>query len=177
VVWSQLLNLISDSDFENRIACTQEYLQCLADFYGQRRQWEDDYRRIDEESLAVRFVLLHPFHYDEDNTDKKRCEIRGGRRFPFKPQVAEGGCAAKLLWGYSCPLEGTNLQVDHEFPYSLGGPTDPRNRLILCDMHNRLKSSDLHVYPWEKGEPKWLRDILDKIARKRDTDRRFGKLV
>lgn len=80
------------------------------------------------------------------------------------------GCQSEILWGYKCELEG-EIEVDHLFPYSLGGPSNGSNKLHLCRLHNRLKSSDIHFYPWEKGEPAWLEVVLGKIRDFRDRQR------
>jgi hypothetical protein len=53
---------------------------------------------------------------------------------------------------------------DHLFPRALGGPTDARNRLTLCDWHNTAKSMDVHIFPWEEGLPPWVLDVLQVLG-------------
>lgn len=74
-------------------------------------------------------------------------------------------CGARRLWGYACPFERAEIAADHLFPRSLGGPTDPRNRLTLCRWHNTAKSMDIHIYPWEEGIPEWLPQLLGVLSR------------
>jgi hypothetical protein len=110
-------------------------------------------------ALPEAMALLHPDHYAAwDYTDR----IRGGR--VFKPEASQYGlqCGASHIWGYQCSRN--DLAADHVFPYSLGGPTTSTNKLLLCTRHNTAKSSDIHFYPWEQGEPPWLESTLGNIA-------------
>lgn len=50
------------------------------------------------------------------------------------------------------------------FPYSLGGQTVAENRITLCQWHNRLKGSDVHLYPWELPLGSWVEKVLLNIA-------------
>jgi len=36
--------------------------------------------------------------------------------------------------------------------------------VLVASFHNRSKSSDIHLYPWEKHAPDWLSPRLDQIA-------------
>ena len=75
-------------------------------------------------------------------------------------------CRSMLLWGYECPFEDINqLAADHCFPYSLGGPTLATNKIYLCKWHNQIKAGDIHIFPWELGEPQWLLPMIDRIKR------------
>ena len=47
------------------------------------------------------------------------------------------------------------MEYDYLFPFALGGPTIARNRVPLCREHNAIKGSDVHLFPWEQGEPPW----------------------
>lgn len=65
-------------------------------------------------------------------------------------------CASSVIWGYECPFEQI-LEVDHLFPFALGGPSRPENSIYLCREHNRAKGHDVHLIPWEAhGAFAWL---------------------
>jgi hypothetical protein len=57
------------------------------------------------------------------------------------------------------------MEIDHLFPYSLGGPTIAVNAIYLCRRHNLGKSVDIHLIPWEEGFP-WVDGILNNLATK-----------
>jgi hypothetical protein len=40
------------------------------------------------------------------------------------------------------------------------------NAMYLCDNHNLMKSSDVHMYPWEKLELnlEWINATLEKVC-------------
>ena len=79
------------------------------------------------------------------------------------------------MWGYECPFPKSEKVLDHEFPYSLGGPTNNAfNKRILCKWHNMIKANDIHNYPWEKifdeynyysknDMRHWIDEQIDKI--------------
>lgn len=124
-------------------------------YYGQYHQ-----NKLD---LAESMALIHPRHYEHMRTTN---QIRGDRAFPKEQGMTSIGCSADVIWGYSCSIELTTVVcADHLFPYSLGGPTVSNNKLYLCEFHNQLKGNDIHIYPWERGEPEWLKDLLLRINR------------
>ncbi len=91
-----------------------------------------------------------------------REQIQGGRS--FARVVGLTRCEAKVLWGYDCQLDGSEMHFDHLFPHSFGGPTVAGNRMTLCSLHNSAKGSDIHVFPWE-NQPNWLESHLELMAR------------
>ena len=92
-------------------------------------------------------------------------ELQGGRRFQGTEMARFDPCEAERLWGYPCDLEPDGrIEFDHAFPYSLGGPTVGANRLGLCPVHNAGKAGDIHLFPWEEGEPRWLAASLGRIS-------------
>ena len=73
-------------------------------------------------------------------------------------------CQSRVLWGYACPFEGA-LEIDHLFPYGLGGPTRRENAMVLCAQHNRMKAHDIHVLPWEAiGLWQWIDGQVERMA-------------
>jgi hypothetical protein len=104
-------------------------------------------------------AMIHPDHY----ADRVNQELICGPRVFSAEVVRKGGsCASLQLWGYECPL-GVANDADHLFPYSCGGPTDPRNLVLLCRTHNRMKNDDVHVFPWEQAMPTWVADVVERI--------------
>jgi hypothetical protein len=123
-----------------------------------------------QEGIYGKLALLHPDHLRELNLSsgviqQLQITIQGERVFPRSGQHV--GCRADDFWGYRCQMEGP-LQWDHVFPYSLGGPTLPGNRIGLCRYHNMVKSSDIHCYPWDKFDiwaAPWIDAQIGKIER------------
>lgn len=120
-------------------------------------------------TIFEQMVLLNPLHLAEldlpeyTNVEMIQNSIQGSRSFPST--IVSNSCQSILLWGYKCELNG-DLQQDHLFPYSLGGPTLPANRIFLCRYHNMVKSSDIHSYPWElidQWAKPWLAGQINKL--------------
>ena len=113
-------------------------------------------------TIFEQLALLHPEHLEELGLPSHwtvqsiQQSIQGVRS--FASPVLNSACDAHLIWGYECELSG-DIQQDHLFPYSLGGPTVARNRVFLCKYHNMVKSSDIHCYPWESVD-KWAKPWL-----------------
>ena len=137
------------------------YLQALA--RPRWSTWTEGKTMLDEGALTVpeAMALIHPAMWDVVG---QRQFVQGDRRFKMGPHQRQGACQAIRVWGYACDLpRDENLQLDHGFPYSLGGPTDPANCLILCALHNAMKGSDVHQFPWELGAPAWLNAVVTRI--------------
>lgn len=127
--------------------------------------WQQYYSQYlqNELGLAESMALIHPDHYKHVSTAN---QIRGDRTFPKEQGMTSIKCSADVIWGYSCSIELTSgIYADHLFPYSLGGPTVSNNKLYLCEFHNQVKGNDIHIYPWEEGEPEWLKGLLFRINR------------
>lgn len=150
--------------FENRKNCVYRYLsfsdKCL------NLTWIDALQIVDESNsfgLPEVMVLISPtLWYEELQIDYLRSDPRGN--ISFKSNTEIGKCNAIDFWGYDCPLQDPKTQIDHVFPWSRGGMTHSSNSIYLCELHNSLKSSDIHVYPWEKNhESLWLELIFKKL--------------
>lgn len=113
--------------------------------------WHEAFARYsNSDDVLDALVLVHPTWLD--GTDEGLLDVRGPRTFGYK---ADGeACRAIIIWGYGCL--GTGIEIDHMFPYGLGGPTKPENGLVLCREHNRLKGHDVHLLPWESYTFPWL---------------------
>ncbi len=110
-----------------------------------------------EEGLA----LAHPRHL-VDVADA--AFVRGRRQFNERTSAEWCRCQSVLVWGYDCPISADAFQADHLFPFEAGGPTTADNRIWLCPAHNRVKSSDVHLFPWEAPMPGWVAPRLDVMA-------------
>src|SRR5262249_45670462 len=118
----------------NRIERAEDYLLAL-EALG-KSHWADLYRRYKtgELTLAQSMVLVHPRYYEA-----RECEtgvsVRGPRLFPEDVSRHKATCMASILWLVDCRLTSyETVHSDHEFPYSLGGPTLASNRVLLCPL-------------------------------------------
>ncbi len=143
----------------SRYKITEQFLDAI----GRPISWQNEYalHLSGRLPLARSMALLRPELYREESGQEKSA-IRGRRSFNQSSVGKE--CESNRFWGYNCPF-GTPLRAsaDHVFPYSLGGITAGPNLLWLCDLHNRLKGSDVHVFPWELGLPTWVNGALQRI--------------
>jgi hypothetical protein len=140
-----------------RTSRTVEYLRALE--ASCKLGWAAAFNALSEHStLYQRLALLHPQHIADSSMpthltlDGVQRSLQGPRA--FGASLGGQSCQSSLLWGYECPLNA-EIQQDHLFPYSLGGPTLPLNRIYLCRYHNMVKTSDVHSFPWEH-EDKWI---------------------
>lgn len=143
-----------------RIDNAKTYLSELRDTL--RCDWLESFEKAT--TVHRKLALLHPGHLVHMGLSTSTINsISGKRNFP--PRRVERKCNSMLIWGYECDSK-EDLQQDHLFPYSLGGATDSRNRIFLCRLHNQIKGSDIHFYPWEdvSGYTEyWLDSKLKKI--------------
>lgn len=115
-----------------------------------------------ELKLEELMCLVHPVHFRDRVSQNV---IQGVRKFASESCLSTMQCQSSKIWGYACESvnDGNQLVADHYYPYSLGGPTTAANKLYLCRFHNELKTCDIHIFPWENGEPSWLRSQIDRI--------------
>ena len=117
-------------------------------------QYEDG--QLDLPELAT---LVHPQWTTDFSVVTRRRQHRAFSQGVGNHHV----CASEELWGYTCPFDSP-LQVDHRFPWALGGPTCTSNALYLCRDHNLAKGHDVHVLAWRQYEFDWLVDEVEEIA-------------
>lgn len=106
-------------------------------------------------------VLIHPNWYRHLEDEGSSTSVRGRRAFRLSSR--RGECDSQRCWGYRCPHHHADIQVDHFFPYALGGPTEPENALWLCSTHNAGKGGDIHVVPLRAATERWFPTVLEKI--------------
>jgi hypothetical protein len=162
--------MVDSGKVGTRSDAAQRYLNLLVqskeqDWLELRREWTKD------EEWINRLALIHPDHYKDLETYKIRCSmrgvcaVRGARNFSREMGRGWADCRSFDFWGYHCCLpRDAELAGDHVFPYSFGGPTNIENKRFLCPLHNAMKSSDIHIFPWELGEPAWLGAVLDAVT-------------
>lgn len=146
-----------------RLAAGHAFLGCLAT--PRFPDWHSGYERYlnGELELVESLSLLHSHWWPSPDME----EIQGKRLFEAAFQRYSGSCEATIVWGYGCDLPlADGGEFDHLFPYAYGGPTIAANRIRLCRWHNGAKGSDVHLYPWEQGEPAWLAAQLERIAQR-----------
>ena len=148
-----------------RIELGEEYLLALEE----SRSWK--WSEVSAEYAAGKLelpramVLIHPSFYECREAEAGQ-SIRGNRGFTATAGLNVAGCMADRIWLSVCPLAKPDvLHSDHLFPYSLGGPTIAENQLFLCSVHNHAKANDIHLFPWERGEPSWLGMQVERIRR------------
>ncbi len=122
-----------------------------------------------EEEVLLKLALSHPDIYvpilskKSNSSPSQIQEVIQGKR-SFNPTFHAENCSSKELWGYDCPWLSEPLELDHDFPYSMGGPTDSAcNKRVLCSWHNRLKGNDIHVYNWVQ--------LFDEVKYHRESNR------
>ena len=142
----------------NRIATAYRLLEIIG--APPFDEWLTGYKRYLSGSLAFpdSMLLIHPLWYEASQINA----IQGARRFGDTAARPMERCNARLIWGCDCGLVGP-VQYDHLYQYSLGGPTIAGNRIPLCSIHNSVKGADVHLFPWELGEPAWLAVHLGRI--------------
>jgi hypothetical protein len=146
-----------------RIITGERYLQVLDCVLGGGWQAVLIKYKTGIANIAESLALIHPSNFNGDPM-----LIYGSRQFVQDPAYRFQVCQCELYWQVKCQYsKGRQLYADHVFPYSLGGPTVPENRMMLCGVHNLMKSNDIHLFPWERGLPVWFPSVLSRIESRR----------
>ena len=160
------MNLLFDADeVRRRYAAAFSYM-CNIVSYEQltSESWLARCENAQERGdLPSALALIH--HRVVPITEQRWRTLRGPR-FDFVYRASYQRCMADQVWGYNCPLTDETLELDHAWPYSLGGRSVSDNAVWLCSYHNRAKSFDVHCYHWIGGRiPEWLSTMLRSIER------------
>ena len=176
-----------------RCQCVAAYFSELSNLLtaaDRRAYWLAHYGMFHRLGIPAIMALLHPQAYDASPTYRAlakvdNCYVRARRGFFRSKHMQMGArCEAHQYWGYSCAggwrnaadfvenlsdTDANTLQLDHSFPYSLGGVTNIENRAVLCGLHNGIKAHDIHVWQWERWQgtgsaPAWVDRALRTIA-------------
>jgi hypothetical protein len=146
-----------------RLAEAERYLEACERFAA--KAWEELHKAYKAGTLSLpeKIALIHPRHYEEQEAIGGLA-VRGAKTFLVDRHRHDLSCEATKVWMQPCRLSQYEVvHADHFFPYSLGGPTVPENRISLCPLHNQLKTNDVHFFPWELGEPCWLSEHVERI--------------
>lgn len=150
---------------DSRFARAREFLMIL-EFALKASRSEFYSEAATHSNWLYRLAAIHPKHYSEfAPLTGSSCPVRGPRSMPIDAGVRSAGCCCHVIWGYPCHFEHPMLAADHLFPFSFGGPSSGANKIFLCSLHNQSKGSDIHLYPWELGEPQWLSPLFQRVER------------
>lgn len=113
-----------------------EYLDSVVEFRSLDVQALQ--HRLSQAEAAPRVEQLGLIHPSVWRDSIRGPDPRGSRRFRFP---ASEDCEWELLTQRRCETGELSMQIDHVWPYSLGGPTEPSNARTLCTTHNELKAA------------------------------------
>ncbi len=122
---------------------------------------------IGKMTLAMGLFLIHPvFHKRLDGTPIA-LKFRHSSTFSerHKDAIMTGYCKINFLVNDAVCL-GTDTVSDHNWPWSLGGPTRGENHLELCGACNRSKSNSILLFDWEQKieHLEWVIELLQAIS-------------
>ena len=112
--------------------------------------WLEILEKVDESTvfgLPETLTLLDPRWFESLEIDPNSKDPRGD--LSFKSANTSAACNSELFWNYACPFQNSKVHVDHIFPFSRGGATHYSNATYLCEEHNYMKFTDIHILPWE----------------------------
>ena len=155
---------ISERFLAARVACGRQYFEDLnSALSGPWIIASERLAELAESGSANRLLpLLHPEWLPSVESQRR---AQGPRGVPLLPGL-HSRCQSDLLWGYSCPFDD-GLELDHLFPYALGGPSSTDgNAIVLCCQHNRMKAHDIHLLPWEdESRWNWVSAQVERMSR------------
>jgi len=156
--------VIDERELLARLVEARDYVYQLAS--ARSTSWQRLKDEHDQGTLEFprTLVMVHPVWYQHLEDDTSPASVRGGRTFKLGDH--SGRCQSDELWGYPCPFQGAALHVDHLFPYSLGGPTEPDNAAWLCEWHNMTKGSDFHLLALGRATAPWFERVLVRVETK-----------
>ena len=139
---------MDDIDFKLRLEASHRYHALLAKSLS--LSWIETFNFILRENKAgtSELLVLLDSNWHESLGITPTTDPRG--RSNFHPAMSKARCRSEEIWGYQCPYFDSSIEIDHIFPYSRGGSTSNDNAMYLCIEHNRAKSNDVHLLPWEK---------------------------
>ena len=159
-------NLETYSNFEEQCAAWCELFS----------DWASVHRSLTGVELALSnikgLVLCHPAFSVDKSGDNFRHILDSQRIMHVYDNERRGRCQLRRLNGSECIFNSYDefkgqLVGDHEWPYSLGGPSNDRNdihrnRLLLCEYCNSTKSSSILLFDFS-NDIEWLEHRLHQI--------------
>ncbi|MDH5401957.1 MAG: HNH endonuclease [Candidatus Heimdallarchaeota archaeon] len=134
--------------------------------------WENLYNKFNKNKndLVSLMILIHPENYNHLIKIPGISDPRGNRYFDntvFSIDRNQNKCDSIKIFGYICPLKNSDenkINIDHLWPFSLGGPTEVSNGIFLCKIHNNFKHNDIHNIDENLLlNFTWLEELLSKI--------------
>jgi len=125
----------------------------------------------EDKKIPIFLALVHPDFYKDPQGNNISLHLEPPHPpSDKKPKLPEDNrefiCQLNVLLPEAvCPWKnvGVTIDLDHKWPYSLGGPSELDNRLELCSNCNRHKSSSFNLYPTNRGIPTWLSDRVEQL--------------
>lgn len=156
-----------------------EYLESLllllSEFHDgkNRDRWYAEFKRVDaaqySQSLTpLMLALCHPdFRVVGGSSFDQEIHGRASRSFSNRVGRHER-CQMEALSKVRCkfnefPDIRGRCEIDHMWPWALGGPTVLSNSIRLCRFHNATKSSGIEHFPWN-GSLEWIPLTLQQVA-------------
>ena len=125
---------------------------------------------VEEEKIAIFLALIHPLFYTNPDGHNISENLYPPHPRNTKPSLPTDNryhiCQLNVLLPDAvCPWRNvpTTIELDHKWPYSLGGPSTLDNRLELCRECNKNKSSSFNLYPTNGRIPRWLSDRVQQL--------------
>lgn len=161
------MDVISVSRF---LAWTQEQDEWPPEPGERVTRWVFGYQEaLERDDNPMLMSLLHPRHYmDGRGQDVAKLLV---------PKHARGGVGIDIPIGVQCQVghivSGLDCrrvadQVDHRFPFSLGGANTPDNYVFLCEVCNQMKSTSVLHFGWDEL-PRWASVRLQQLHRLKTT--------
>jgi len=124
-----------------------------------------------KERLPKLLALVHPkFRFSGSGEAFQLTHmIYRGADAAWKKHSSRQHCQSEMTFGVECPFQDRTvrhpeLEADHVWPKSLGGPWEASNRMWLCPLHNQMKGNCIFHYSWSQY-PAWLDHLLQELHR------------
>jgi hypothetical protein len=160
-----ILSLMVQIDFSARLEASYRYHNFWANhLHSTLFEVISEINENSQIGTAELLTLLHPKWFSQLGINP-HSDPRGNDSFFTAGDFAK--CRAVEIWGYECPYTESKIEIDHIFPHSKGGSTSNDNAMYLCYEHNRAKSADVHLLPWETfNEKNWIKIRLEHLFKK-----------
>ena len=115
--------------------------------------------------IATKFALIDPSCFSRFEpfaaSDRLQKQLQGDRQ--FKSSTPASNCERGRLGNLLGCTVSASLQQDHLFPFSKGGPTEPFNRVWLCEQCNQEKTSNPDIALQNLSRLFWIESYLQRL--------------
>ena len=132
-------------------------------FLDMSKIWKKEYSSIElGHPIPKALALCHKDFWINWEGQKFKLNEEGWGEFEVP------NCQFEKISGIECPWNPNpeNMERDHWWPKSLGGPYSGHNLLGLCKVHNLAKGNGIRGYDWSE-KPQWLDSRLKEISEKK----------